>query len=68
MFMVRKDAMCPFLRLLLILWMCSHVHGGESPKVEKEQGVEAKGKFVEDIIKTWHLLSPTIVVEDNLLD
>ena len=66
--MVRKDAMCPFLRLLLILWMCSHVHGGESPKVEKEQGVEAIGKFVEDIIKTWHLLSPTIVVEDNLPD
>ena len=67
--MIRKHAMCPILRMLLILWMCSEVCGAEeSLKAEEEHGVEAIGEFVKDIIKTWRLISPTIVLQDDLLN
>ena len=61
--------MCPILRMLLILWMCSEVCGAEeSLKAEEEHCVEAIGEFVKDIIKTWRLISPTIVLQDDLLN
>ena len=46
-------------KLCLLFWTCAIVHGSETSEVEK---------FVKDIIQTWKLRSPTVIVRDVLLD
>ena len=60
--------MSQVLRVFVILWICPIVLAGEFQKPEKEPGVDAQEKFVKDIIKTWHLKSPTIIIKDDLLN
>ena len=52
---MRGETMSKFLWLLWFLKMCIIAEGGES--------VEVVENLITDIIRTWTLLSPTIVTE-----
>ena len=52
--------------MILILWMCLKVRGGEISNPGSELGQDGQEKFIKDIIKEWRLKSPTIIIQDNL--
>ena len=39
----------------LLNWICSHANGDSLPD-----------KFIQDIITTWRLLSPTVIIDESL--
>ena len=57
----------PRFHLFLLLWTCSNfVEALSDREIDGERYVEPLKHFIEAIIRTWKLLSPTIIIREEL--